>query len=122
MRFFDRVRDTSVTTGSSGDFTLGLAGLNGYSSFASRYATGERVPYCAVQQSTALNEWEVGWGTMSSTAAIARTNVYASSNSDAAVNFSAGTKDIFVPDPANYLRQTRSASQIMFSILGMDYP
>ena len=47
------------------------------------------------------NEWEVGIGTYATTGTtLARTTVLSSSNSNAAVNFSAGTKDVFVTYPA----------------------
>jgi hypothetical protein len=48
------------------------------------------------------NEWEVGLGTLDATSAnLTRTTVISSSNSDAAVNFTGGTKDVFCTLPAS---------------------
>jgi hypothetical protein len=48
------------------------------------------------------NEWEVGLGTLDATSAnLTRTTVLTSSNSDAAVNFTSGTKDVFCTLPAS---------------------
>jgi hypothetical protein len=102
MQFCDRVRDTTVTTGSSVGFTLADTPPTQHVSFASRYATSSRVPYACVHQSTSTDEWEVGWGTMGSTALLNRTQIYASSNGGAAVDFSSGTKDIFVSFVADF--------------------
>jgi hypothetical protein len=47
------------------------------------------------------SQWEVGIGTYSSSGnTLARTTVLASSNSNSLVNFTAGTKDVFVTQPA----------------------
>lgn len=90
----DRVWDTSTTTG-TGSLTLDGSSPTGYRTFASAFATGTAyIPYCiALQGGT---EWETGWGTLSGSTTLARTTVTASSNSGAAVNFSSGTKDVFV--------------------------
>lgn len=90
----DRVWDTSTTTG-TGSLTLAGSAPTGYRTFASAYATGTAdIPYCIALQSG--SEWEVGYGTLSGSTTLARTTVTASSNSGSAVNFSAGTKDVFV--------------------------
>ena len=48
-------------------------------------------------------EWEVGLGTVTDATpdTLARTTVISSSNSDAAVNFTSGTKDVFCTLPAS---------------------
>ncbi len=47
------------------------------------------------------NEWEVGIGTYTSSGTtLSRDTILESSNSGSAVNFSAGTKDVFVTYPA----------------------
>jgi hypothetical protein len=51
--------------------------------------------YYAIQ-SQGANEWEVGTGTYLSANTFARTTVLSSSNAGSAVNFSAGTKDVFL--------------------------
>jgi hypothetical protein len=93
----DRVRETSTTTG-TGTFTLSGA-VSGYQSF-SVVGNGNTTYYCIASQSA--SEWEVGVGTWSTGNTLARTTVLASSAGGAAVNFSAGTKDVFVTYPAGY--------------------
>lgn len=92
----DRVRETSTTTG-TGNLTLAGA-VTGYQAFSSRYtgSPSDRFFYAIVGGS----EWEVGEGWLSS-GALVRNRVLESSNSDAAVNLSAGTKDVFLTDPAH---------------------
>lgn len=88
----DRVKETSTTT-STGAFALAGA-ASGYRSFASVCSVGDTVYYSISHQSA--NEWEVGLGTYSATNTLTRTTVHASSNANTAVNFSAGTKDVFL--------------------------
>ena len=92
----DRVKETATTTG-TGDITLGGT-TTGYRTFASAFAIGAQVYYCIAHQTQ--NEWEVGVGTLTGSTTLRRDTVYASSNSGAAVNFSSGTKDVFVTLPA----------------------
>lgn len=92
--FSDRIRETSTTTGTG---TITLAGaVSGYRTFSSVAATGDSVYYVI----TLGTEWEVGLGTMASSTTLSRDTVLSSSNSNAAVNFSAGTKDVFMTIPA----------------------
>ncbi len=91
----DRVKETSTTTGTG---TLTLAGaVQGFETFSSAIGNGNTTYYAIVNSN---GEFEVGLGTVSA-AALARTTVISSSNSDAAVNLSAGTKDVFVTLPAS---------------------
>ena len=48
-------------------------------------------------------EWEVGVGTITDATpdTLARTTIISSSNSDSAVNFTSGTKDVFCTLPAS---------------------
>lgn len=89
MKYFDRVKETTTSTGTS-DITLAGA-VSGFSTFTSRYATNDVIPYCIVLNT----EWEVGLGHLSGSTTLVRDLVYYSSNADAAVNFSAGTKEVF---------------------------
>jgi len=92
----DRVRETTTTTG-TGTVTLGGA-ATGFQSFAV-VGNGNTTYYVIAGQGT--SEWEVGIGTYTSAGTtLARTTVLASSNAGSAVNFSAGTKDVFVTYPA----------------------
>ncbi len=88
----DRVKETSTSTG-TGAFTLAGADST-YRTFASVCAVGDTVYYAIANR--AANEWEAGLGTYSATNTLDRTTVHASSNANAKVNFSAGTKDCFI--------------------------
>jgi hypothetical protein len=89
----DRVKETTTTTG-TGNVTLAGA-ATGYEAFSANMANTDTCFYCIAGQTTA--EWEVGLGTfVSATPALARTTVFASSNANALVSFSAGTKDVFI--------------------------
>lgn len=88
----DRVRESSNTTGPS-FFTL-TGPVTGFRSFASVMAVADTTFYTIANPGT--NEWEVGLGTYAGANTLSRTTVYASSNGGALVNFSAGTKDVFM--------------------------
>ena len=95
----DRVKETSTTTGTG---TLNLSGaVSGFQTFVAGIGDGNTTYYAIVNRDEA--EWETGLGTVtdSSTDTLARTTVIASSNSDSAVDFSAGTKDVFTTLPAS---------------------
>ena len=92
----DRVRETTTTTG-TGTVTLAGAVL-GFQTF-SAIGNGNTTYYTIAGQGT--SEWEVGIGTYTSAGTtLSRTTILASSNSGSAVNFSAGTKDVFCDYPA----------------------
>ena len=94
----DRVKETSTTTGTG---TFNLAGAEtGYESFVSGVGTGNTTYYAI--ELNAAGEWEVGIGTVTSGSpdTLSRDTIISSSNSDAAVNFSSGTKNVFCTLPA----------------------
>jgi hypothetical protein len=93
--FRDRVKDSTTTTG-TGTITVSGTAPTAYVAFGSAYPVGDRVPYAIVH--TSLNEWETGLGTLVTATTISRDQVWASSNANALVNFSAGAKDVW----ANY--------------------
>jgi len=94
----DRVKVTSTTTG-TGPMALGSA-VTGFETFAQGIGNNNTTYYCIFNQGT--SEFEVGLGTLDgSSANLTRTTVISSSNSDAAVNFAAGTKDVFCTLPAS---------------------
>src|SRR6056297_1464411 len=98
----DRVRETSTTTG-TGTFTLAGA-VSGFQPF-SEIGDGNTTYYSIVDAATGA--WEVGIGTYTASGTtLSRDAVLESSNADALVNFSSGTKDVFVTYPAD-----RSVSQ-----------
>lgn len=94
----DRVKETTTTAG-TGTVTL-LGAATGFQSFS---AIGNaNTTYYTIAGQTG-SEWEVGIGTYTASGTtLARTTVLASSNSGSLVNFSAGTKDVFVTYPATY--------------------
>lgn len=94
----DRVKETTTTTGTG---TITLAGAStGFQSFAA-VGNGNTTFYTIAAQSG--SEWEVGIGTYTASGTtLSRDMILASSNSGSAVNFSAGTKDVFVTYPAGY--------------------
>ena len=91
----DRVQETTTTTG-TGTYTLAGA-KDGFQSFA---AVGDgNTTYYACTDGT---DYEVGIGTYTlSGTTLARTTIIESSNSDLAVSWGAGSKDIFVTSPAD---------------------
>ena len=94
----DRVKVTSTTTG-TGAMALGTA-VTGFETFAQGIGNNNTTYYCIFNQGT--SEFEVGLGTLDgSSANLTRTTVISSSNSDAAVNFTSGTKDVFCTLPAS---------------------
>jgi len=92
----DRVQETSTTTG-TGSFTLAGA-VTGFQTFASVLSTSDTTYYTIADQGGA--NWEVGLGTFTSPSTLARTTILASSNAGSAVNFTAGTKNVFITYPA----------------------
>jgi hypothetical protein len=102
----DRVKETSTTTGTG---TIDLAGAEtGYEGFVAGIGTGNTT-YYAIELNSA-GEWEVGIGTVTDAApdTLSRDTIITSSNSDSAVNFSAGTKNVFCTLPAK-----RTVSPVM---------
>ena len=95
----DRVKETSTTTGTG---TFDLAGAEtGFESFVSGVGDGNVTYYAISNDGT--TEFEVGIGTVTDATpdTLSRDTIISSSNSDAAVNFSAGTKTVFCTLPAS---------------------
>lgn len=99
-KFTDRVKDTTTTTG-TGNITLSGTPPTGFVSFNSAVGVGP-VFYYAISSSGG-SEWEVGYGRLSASTTLVRTRVTASSNAGAAVNFSAGTKDVYLTEAADFV-------------------
>ena len=96
----NRVKETTTTTG-TGTVTL-LGASTGFQSFAI-IGNANTTYYTIASQSG--SEWEVGIGTYTSSGTtLARTTVLSNSSATqpSALNFSAGTKDVFVTYPAEY--------------------
>jgi len=95
----DRVKESSTTTGVG---TFDLDGVvSGFEGFVAGIGTGNTTYYTIFNQGT--TEWEVGVGTVTDATpdTLARTTIISSSNSDSAVNFTSGTKDVFCTLPAS---------------------
>ena len=96
----DRVKETTTTTG-TGAVSLGGA-VTGFETFAAGVGNSNTTYYAIVHQTA--NEFEVGLGTLDGDSSdLTRTTVISSSNSDSAVDFAAGTKDVFCTIPASKL-------------------
>ena len=94
----DRVRETTTTTG-TGAVALGGA-VSGFETFAAGIGNSNTVYYAIVHRTAA--EFEVGLGTLDGDSSdLTRTTPISSSNSDSAVDFSSGTKDVFCTLPAS---------------------
>jgi hypothetical protein len=91
----DRVKEVTTTTG-TGTYTLGGA-VDGFQVFSAVTVDTDTV-YYAITDDT---DWEVGIGTIGGTqTTLARTTILSSSNAGSAVNWGAGTKNIFLTYPA----------------------
>ena len=112
----DRVKESSTSSG-TGNITLGGA-IPGYQTFNAAVATGSTVYYTIHNLTAGFDtEWEVGLGTFTSPATLARTTVLSSSNSGSAVNFTAGASglEVFITQPAEeavYLNQATGKVEI----------
>lgn len=110
----DRVLETTAVTG-TGPATL-LGASSGFQSFLTGIGASNTTYYCIVNPNVA-SEWEVGLGTLNVGATeLTRTTVYKSSNADAAVNFTAGTKTVFGTYPSS--RSVNQAADSSVSVPG----
>ena len=117
----DRVKETTTTTG-TGTISLGGAQTN-FETFVAGIGNSNTTYYAIVHRSNA--EFEVGLGTITDASpdTLARTTIISSSNSDSAVNFSAGTKDVFCTMPASKAVHEDGSSDVTLPndlILGSD--
>ena len=95
----DRVKESTTTTGTG---TIDLDGaIGGFKTFVAGIGTTNRTYYAIVGRTT--TEFEIGLGTVTDASpdTLSRDNVISSSNGDAKVSFSAGTKDVFCTLPAS---------------------
>ncbi len=95
----DRIKEGTTTTGTGAISPAGAAAT--FDTFSSVMSDGDTTYYAIVHTTSNTDEWEVGLGTWNTGNTITRTTVISSSNSNNAVNFSAGTKDLFMTMPAD---------------------
>ena len=96
----DRVLESSTSIG-TGPITLAGA-IYSFQSFSAGVGASNTTYYTIVNTTSVATEWEVGLGTLDATGTIlTRTTVYKSSNANAAVVFTAGTKNVFVTYPSS---------------------
>jgi len=96
----DRVKETTTTTG-TGTYTLAGA-VSGFEAF-SEVGDGNTTFYCC----TDGTDFEIGVGTYTASGTtLARTTILQSSNSDSAVNWTAGTRTVFCTLPAEKIIHT----------------
>lgn len=107
MNHFDRVKETTTTTGTGAITLLGASAQ--FIAFTSKFATSEFLEYAIIGQSG--TEWETGLGQLASATVLNRLQVYGSSNANALVNFSAGTKDVFNTLSQSYVNKVTTYGQ-----------
>lgn len=107
QRCHERTKETTTTTG-TGSITL-LGAVSQFQAFSTNFVVGEPLYYSIVGQTG--TEWEVGRGTLTSGSVMTRDVVFESSNANALVNFSAGTKDIFSTIPAERIEELFTKGQ-----------
>ena len=95
----DRVKETSTSTGTG---TINLAGASqGFTTFVAGIGNSNTTYYCIEADGGA--DFEVGIGTVTDATpdTLSRDTILRSSNSNNAVNFGAGTKNVFCTQPAS---------------------
>lgn len=118
MPFFDRVAETSTSSG-TGNFTLAGA-ITGYRTFASVFDLNLMLKYAivAVDGSGApTGDWEVGRGYLSGSTTLVRDIVESSSNAGALVSFAgATTKQVFNQIGALAARQAQISFNLQYGM------
>ena len=101
FKLADFVKETTTSTGTG---PIALAGAaTGYQAFSAKLSIGDTTTYSirAVDVTGApTGEWELVGGTYTGVNTLSRDTVLASSNSDASVSFSAGTKEVYITMPS----------------------
>jgi len=108
FKLADRILETTTSTG-TGAFSLSNIAPTGFNTFQSGIGDGVGTYYGIAHQTT--DEWELGYGILTSgdplfpaqgeSPVLVRSNIIQSSKADnTVISFSAGTKDIFVTQPA----------------------
>ena len=111
----DRIKETTAVTGTG---TATLAGaVTGYQSFNAGVGDGNST-YYVMEDGT---NWEVGIGKYThSGTTLARSTVIASSNSDGKVEWTSGTKTVFVAEPASVTQYTTTIKTANYTATKQD--
>ncbi len=113
----DRVKETTTTTG-TGAISLGGAVAN-FQAFSAVLSNADTTYYAIVD--TTNTAFEVGLGTYASSGnTLTRTTVLESSNSGSAVNFGAGSKNIFIAYPAEKAVYEESDGSVLIENLELN--
>lgn len=106
-----QVWETSETTGTG---TLSLAGaVSGFRTFVAGVGDAAKCRYYIRLRNGTEWEWGIGTVTDATPDTLARTTVLRSSNANAAVNFSGGTKDVWIgPGPDSTVHVATSAPAV----------
>lgn len=116
---YDRIKETTTTTG-TGDITLAgaVAQFRSFSSVFASGALGTYDPcYYAIVGQTGT-EWEIGKGHLSNATTLVRDTVFSSSNANALVSFSAGTKDVFNTITADRMEEMWTKGESYQMVIG----
>ena len=102
LQIADRVKETTTTTGTGAVTLAGAA--TGFRAFSTVCADQDTAWYALQAVDTnglPTGDWEVGVGTYNTSGnTLSRTTILASSNSNAAVSLAAGTKQVWIGQPA----------------------
>jgi hypothetical protein len=113
----DRVKETTTTTG-TGAISLGGAATN-FQTFSSVLSDADTTYYAIVDATN--TDFEVGLGTYASSGnTLTRTTVLESSNSGSAVDFGAGTKNVFIAYPAEKAVYEESDGSVLIENLELN--
>jgi len=113
----DRVKETTTTTG-TGAISLGGAVAN-FQAFSAVLSNADTTYYAIVD--TTNTAFEVGLGTYASSGnTLTRTTVLESSNSGSAVNFGAGSKNVFIAYPAEKAVYEESDGSVLIENLELN--
>ena len=113
--FGDRVKDTTTTVG-TGAIVLANVAPTGYQTLATALGSESRQVTLCIELGA---EWEVVQGIFNGTTGFTRDTVFDSSNAGALVNFSAGTKNVFLTYPADYVQSLGSDVAFVSSNYGI---
>jgi hypothetical protein len=114
----DRVKEGTTTTGTGAISLSGAAAT--FSPFNSHMTNGDTTYYAIVHTSSGVDEWEVGLGTWNTGNTLTRTTVYDGSSGTYAVNFSSGTKNVFMVSPADKTVLKDSAGDVTIDLTAID--